>query len=139
MWTICCSACSGTVVYGKTSNIFTRNRIGEQREHDFEGQERLQARKHRRDFGFEIEANRAPVASENEGDPARKERQDVEMPVETFVEFASVKRGSDVAADNKERDRCDTKVRAPEARNTKCKTHWNPRSRREPQHFPDLE
>ena len=53
----------------------------------------------------EIKENRAPVARENEGDPAPQERQDVEMPVEAPVESASVKRGSDAVADNEERAR----------------------------------
>ena len=37
--------------------------------------------------------------------PAPQERQDVEMPVEAPAESASVKRGSDAAADNEERAR----------------------------------
>ena len=45
--------------------------------------------------------------------------QAVEMPVAAVVESASVKRGSDAVADNEER--------TEEARNTICKTYWNPR------------
>ena len=47
--------------------------------------------------------DQAPAARENEGDPAPLEQQDVEMPVETLGESASVKRGSDAVADNEER------------------------------------
>ena len=54
-------------------------------EHDPEGHERLQAHTRRQDVHQEIEANRAPVAREGEGDPALLERQDVEMPVEAPV------------------------------------------------------
>ena len=75
-------------------------------EHDPEGHKRLQAHRRRRDVELEIEANRAPVARESEGDPAPQEqRQDVEMRVEAPVESASVKRGSDAVADNEERAR----------------------------------
>ena len=74
-------------------------------EHDREGHERLQAHKRGRDVEPEVEANRAPVARENEGDPTPQERQYVEMPVEALAESASVKRGSDAVADNEERAR----------------------------------
>ena len=106
--TVVCSACSDTVVHGKTSKLHTvecRNRIGEQLEHDPEGHERLKFHKRRRDVEPEIEANRAPIGSENEGDPVLQEQREVEMPVEASVEFASVKRGSDAAADDEERAR----------------------------------
>ena len=66
-------------------------------EHDPESHERLQVHKRRRDVEPEVEVDRAPVARENEGDPAPLERQDVES--------ASVKRGSDAVADNDERAR----------------------------------
>ena len=82
-----------------------RTRIGEQIEHDPEGDERLQVHKRRRDAELEVEANRAPVARENEGYPAPQERQDVEMPVEVSGASASVKLGSDVVADDEERAR----------------------------------
>ena len=59
-------------------------------EHDPEGHERLQVHKRRRDVEPEIEASRAPVAKENEGDPAPLEQQDVEIRVETPGESASV-------------------------------------------------
>ena len=49
--------------------------------------------------------DRAPVVRESEGDPARLEQQGVELPVEAPGESASVKRGSEVAADNEERAR----------------------------------
>ena len=106
--TIGCSACSEKVVHGKTSQPHTeecRSRIGEQMEHDPEGHERLQGHKRRRDVEPEIGANRAPVARENEGDPAPQEQQDVEILGEALVESASVKRGSDAVADNEERAR----------------------------------
>ena len=67
-----CSACSDIAVHGKTLKLHTeesRNRIGKQMQHDPGGHERLQAHKRRRDVEPEIEANRAPVARENEGDP----------------------------------------------------------------------
>ena len=44
--------------------------MGEQMEHDPEGHERSQDHKRRRDVEPEIEVDRAPVTSENEGDPA---------------------------------------------------------------------
>ena len=74
-------------------------------EHYPEFHECLQVHKRRRDVEPEVEVDRAPVAGKNEGDPARVEQQDVEMPVETPVESASVKSGSDVVADNEERAR----------------------------------
>ena len=106
--TVVCSACSDTAVHGKTSKPHTveyRNRIGEQMEHDPEGHERLKFHKRRRDVEPESEANGARIASENEADSAPQERQEVEMPVEASVESASVKRGSDAAADDEERAR----------------------------------
>ena len=42
---------------------------------------------------LEVEANRAPVARENESDPVPQEQQDVEMLVETPIESASVNLG----------------------------------------------
>ena len=63
-------------VHGKTSKPHTeeyRNRIGEQMKHDPEGHERLQAHKRRRHVEPEVEANRATVARESEGDPASQE------------------------------------------------------------------
>ena len=90
--TIVCSACSDISVHGKTSKHHTeecRNGIGEQMEHDPEGDERLQAHKRRRDAEPETEANQASVARENEGEPAHQERQDVEMPVEALAESVS--------------------------------------------------
>ena len=48
-----------------------RKRIGEKMEHDPEGRERLQVHKRRRDVEPEVEVDRAPVAEENEGDPAK--------------------------------------------------------------------
>ena len=102
-------------------------------EHDPEGHERLQAYKRRRDEEPENEANRASVARENEGDLAHQERQDVEMLVEAPVESASVKCRSDAVADNEESARVRLRSRGQkEARNTICKTYWNPRPRRGP-------
>ena len=69
-------------------------------EHEPEGHECLQVHKRRRDVEPEVEVDRAPVARENEGDPALVEQQDVEMLVATPVESASVKCGSDVVDDN---------------------------------------
>ena len=57
------------------------------------------------DVELEVGVDQAPAARENEGDPAPLEQQDVEMPVETPGESASVKRGSDAVADNEERAR----------------------------------
>ena len=77
-----CSACSDTVVHGKTSKPHTeegRSRTGEHMKHDPEGDERLQVHRRRR--------NRTGHRSQNEGDPAPQERQDVEMPVEAPVEI----------------------------------------------------
>ena len=74
-------------------------------EHDPEGQERLQAHKRRRDVELEVEVDRAPVARENEGDPAPLGRHDVEILVEAPVGSASAKRGSDAVADSQERAR----------------------------------
>ena len=54
---------------------------------------------------LEVEANGAPVARENEDDPALQERQDVELLGEARVESAFVKRGSDAVADKEERAR----------------------------------
>ena len=89
--------------------------------------------KRRRDVEPEIEANRAPVARENKGDPAPQERQDVEMLVDTPGESASVKRGSDAVADTEERARLRLRAAGKkEARNTIYKTYWNPRPRRRP-------
>ena len=59
---------------------------------------------------LEIEANRASVARENDGEPAPLERQDVEMPVEAPVKSASVRRGLDAVADNEERARLRLRV-----------------------------
>ena len=106
--TIGFAACSDIAVHGKTSKPHTeecRNRIGEQMEHDPDGHERLQIHKRRRDVDSEIEANGAPFARENEGDPAPQERQDVQMPVEAPFEPASVQRGSDAVVDNEDRAR----------------------------------
>ena len=75
----------------------------------------------------EVQANRAPVARENEGDPAPQERQDVHMSVEALVESASSKRVSDAVALV-----CDSELRAKDARNMTCKTYWNPKPRRGP-------
>ena len=72
-----------------------RTRTGEQMEHDPQGHERLQVHKSRRDVEPEVELDRAPVARENEGEPALLEQQDVEIPLETPGESASVKCGSD--------------------------------------------
>ena len=133
--TIGCSACSDIAVHGKRSTLHTeecRNGIGEQMEHDPEGHERLQVPKRRRDVDYEVEANWALVARENDGDLALLEQQDVEMPVEAFAESASVKRGSDDVADNEERARLRLQHDAKEARNTICKTYWNSRLRRWP-------
>ena len=58
-----------------------------------------------RDVESENEANGAPIASENEGDPVLQEQREVEMPVEASVESACVKRGSDAVADTQERAR----------------------------------
>ena len=74
--------------------------------HDPESHERLQFHKRRRDVELEVEVDRALVARVNEDDPAPVEQQDVEMLVETPVESASVKRGSDAVADSEERARC---------------------------------
>ena len=65
--------------------------------HDREGHERLQIHQRRRDEELEDEVDWAPVARENDGDPALVEQQDVES--------ASVERGSDAVADNEERAR----------------------------------
>ena len=45
------------------------------------------------------------VARGTDGDPALVEQQDVEMPVESLIESASVKRGSDAVPRNEERAR----------------------------------
>ena len=74
-------------------------------EHGPEGHERQQAHKRRRDVEPEIEANRAPAARENGGDPAPQERQDVVMSAEEPAGSASVESGSDAVADNEERAR----------------------------------
>ena len=71
--TIGCSACSDIAGHGKTSKPNTeecRKRIGEKMEHDPEGHERLQVHKRRRDVEPEVDVDRAPVAEENECDPA---------------------------------------------------------------------
>ena len=110
-----CAACSDIAVHGKTATPHIeecRTRIGEQMEHDPEGHERLQVDKCRQDVQPEVEWDRAPVAS-----PAPLEQQDIEMPLETSGEFASVKRGVDAVADNEER------LRANDARNTACKKY----------------
>ena len=102
----------------KTHTEECRSRIGEQMGHEPEGHERSQVHRRRRDVEPEVEVDWAPVATEKKGDPALVEQQDVEMPVETPVESASVKSGSDVVADNEER----AEPRADEARNTIYKT-----------------
>ena len=124
--TIGCAACSDFAVHGKTAKPHTdecRTRIGEQMEHDPEGHERLQAHKRRRDVEPEVEVDGAPVARENEGDPALVEQQYVEMPMDTPVESASVKRGSDAVADNEERARL----------RLTYKMYWSPRGQDESQ------
>ena len=98
-------------------------------EHDHEGRERLQIPKRIRDVEPEVELHHALVARENEGDPAPVEQQDVEMPVETPVESASVRRGSDAVDDNEERA-C-LRLRA-EGKLTTYKMYWNHRPRRRP-------
>ena len=106
--TIGCVACSDIAVQEKTAKYHPeqfRTRIGEQMEHDPEGDERLQVHKRRRDAELEVEANRAPVARENEGYPKPQERQDVEMSVEVSGASASKKLGSHVVADDEERAR----------------------------------
>ena len=131
--TIGCSTCSDMAVQGRTSKPHTeecRTRSGEQMEHDPEGHERVQVHKRTRDVEPEVVVDWAPVARENEGDPAPVEQPDVEMPVETPVESACVKRGSDAVADNEERVTCDSELRANEAGNTTYKMCWNPRPRR---------
>ena len=75
--TIGCSACSDIAVHVKTSKPHTeecRTRIGEQMEHHPQGHERMKVNKRRRD----VETD-APVARENEGDPAPLKRQDFDM------------------------------------------------------------
>ena len=105
--TIGCAACSDIAVHGQTATPHTeecRTRIGEQMEHDPEGHESLQVHK-RREVEREVVVDRASVAKENDGDPAPREQQDVEMSVETPVESASVTRGVDAVADNEEHAR----------------------------------
>ena len=72
-------------------------------EHDLEGHERLQVHKRRRDAELEVEGDRGLVVTENAGDPALREEQDVEMPVKVSVESVPVKRGADAVADKEER------------------------------------
>ena len=85
-------------------------------------------------WNLRLEWTRHPPARKNEGDPAPLEQQDVEMPVETLGESASLKRGSDAVADNEERARLRLRAegKRKEARNTIFKTYWNPRPRRRP-------
>ena len=64
--------------------------------------ELFQVHKRRRDVEPEVEVDRTPGVREDEGDPAPLGQQDVEMPVETIGEFASVKRGAEAVLDNEE-------------------------------------
>ena len=82
-------------------------------------------------FSHTHEENRAPVARENEGDPALHERRNVEKSVGALVESASVDRGSHAVADKEERSRL--RLRADGKRgHTRYKTYWSPRPRRGP-------
>ena len=100
-------------------------------EHDPEGYESLQSHKRRRHVEPGIEANGAPVAMENEGLPAPRQQQDVEMPVEAPVESASVKRGAAAVADNEQRARL--RLGAEGKRGQKDDVHdVHPRPRRGP-------
>ena len=96
--------------------------------------------------------DRAPVARENEGDPARLEQQDVELPVEAPGESASVKRGSEAVADNEERARLRLSAEGKRGQKydkqdvlepqAKTKARLEPRrgqKRESTQLFPDLE
>ena len=79
-----CSACADCAFQEKISKLLTeecRKRLGGQTEQGSEGHDRLQVHRRRRDVEPKVEVDRAPVARENEGDPALLERQDVEMPV----------------------------------------------------------
>ena len=114
--TVGCSASFDISVQGKTSTPHTEECRNGQMEHDPEGHERLQVHKHRRDVESEVEVDRAPVARQNEGDPAPLERQDVEMLLLTLKNVLV----------------CASEQRTKEARNTTCKTYWNPRPRRGP-------
>ena len=82
-----------TLLYGKTAKPHTeecQTKIVEQLAHDPEGHERLQIHRCRRDVELEVRVDRAPVAREDDGDPAPLEQQDVEMPVDTPGEPAPV-------------------------------------------------
>ena len=79
--TVGCAACSDILVRGDTAKLDTdgcRARLGQQMEHDPEGQERLQAHKRKRDV--ELEVGEAPVAAETADDPAPLRQQNVAMP-----------------------------------------------------------
>ena len=65
----------------------------------------------------EVDGGRAPVVSENAGDPALPAQQDVGMPVEISGESASVKCGAGAVADSEERARL--RVRAASKRRQK--------------------